>query len=474
MNRAGLVPPHSIEMEQSVLGSMMLEKWALLKGLELLCSEAFYRDAHGIIFRTLQSMAQRDEPVDLVTLTEELRKAGKLDDVGGGEYLVALVHTVPSSHNVATYAGIVDQKFTLRKLIAAATEIQALAWNEDQPTEDVLDKARSLMLGIESNRGGQIRAVSEVVNEAYDWLQAQERGERIFGVAYGIAGLDYLSYGVEATSELTLIGGRPSNGKTCLANQIALHAALDGKRVLYFSQETSSRQLVSRMIFNRSGVDGHRFRMHLWRSDEEHGNAWSRLTAAANELTNLEDLILLQDVRTSIDGLIATAKQQMIARTIDAVIVDYLQIIGTPRGRRNDNRNQELQIITSALKSLTQETKTPVVAVTALSRETEKREGKRPSLADLREGGNQEYDADKVILVHNPPTEGKDIPEQRPALLICAKHKDGPTGEAPAAFLPGSMRFVDYDEYHEPPPEPVREPARRRKVNTDGVYRGGD
>lgn len=440
------LPPHNLEAEQATLGSMMIDKLAMFKGLEILRPEDFYRPTHQLVFGALGALAKNDSPVDVMTVTEELKRRKKLEDAGGTEYLFTLVETVPTAANLEHYARIVENKGTLRRLIAVGTEIMALGHDEETDTDQVVDRAQNLMIRLQKRDNGTLRAISDVVGEAWEWLNAQQNGERQVGIPWGIKALDQLTYGAEPTAELTLVGARPSNGKTCLLNMVALNAAKQDKRVLFFSLETSARALVTRMILQESGVDGHRFRFKQFGSEEAQDQAYERLATASGDIHNLEDRILIRDIRQPVSSLVATVKAQAIAKGVDLVLLDYLQII--PLGRRAENRNVEIQALTDELKALTQELKVPVIAATQLSRASEKREksDRKPVLSDLREGGNQEAAADKVILIDNPPPTGDNAPDQRTALLRVAKHKDGPTGDVACWFVSGSMRFAEMED----------------------------
>jgi replicative DNA helicase len=442
------IPPQNLEAEQSTLGSMMIEPVACAKGLEILKANDFYRPAHQEVFCVLEALTTRDEPIDLITTQEELRKRGKLEDVGGTEYLMALCDSVPTAANVEYYARIVEKKSILRKLIAAGTEIIGLANCEDEEIDVVLSKAHQAAMGIERKYNTEATPISEIVSKVWKKIVDIDEGKKVIGVPFGIPALDAMSYGIEDEPQLTIIAARPSNGKTALLNQLAIQAAKNNKRVLYFSLETSKEQLAHRMIYLLSGVDAGQFRMHRWKSEEEHQSAMNQMADAMNITLEFQDNILMRDLRPqSVYELISQATRDMQKHNIDMIFIDYIQLLSA--GHRCESRNVEVQEVFQKIKGLCSSKNyrnIPVVVAAQLSRASEKREDKKPQLSDLREGGNMEGEADKVILIHNPPpTDKTKIGEVRDkSELILAKHKDGPTGSVGCYFHPGCMRFGEY------------------------------
>lgn len=455
----GRIPPQNIEAEQSTLGSMMIEKMALEKGLEILRAEDFYRPAHQEIFDCLAALAERDEPADLITLQEELRRRGKLEECGGTEYLMALVDTVPTAANIEHYARIVEQKAILRRLIAAGTEIIAMAQNEDEDVDTITERAEQIVFQVAQRRLGEyFRPITPLVMQAWEWIDRRyhDKGEAS-GVPTGFTKLDHMTSGLQP-SDLIIIAGRPSMGKTALALDIAVNAAIKAKQtVAIFSIEMSAEQLVQRMLCSLARVNAHRLRTGYFQDAE-----WNSLATAANKLW---DAPIYIDDTTDITTLAMRAKARRLKAEhgLGLVVVDYLQLVRSHR--RLDNRQQEISDIARGLKSLARELKVPVIAVSQLSRAPEKREDKRPMLSDLRESGSIEAEADLVALLFRPEyyvhreiedteairgREGEDESfEQRHvevAEVIIAKHRNGPTGTVKLGFV---REFASFENLYE-------------------------
>ncbi|MGC8863051.1 MAG: replicative DNA helicase [Armatimonadota bacterium] len=456
---AGRVPPQNIDAEQSTLGSMMIDRTALEKGLEILRAEDFYRPAHQEIFDCYAALAERDEPCDLITLQEELRRRGKLEDCGGTEYLMALVDAVPTAANIEHYARIVEQKSILRRLIAAGTEIIAMAQNEEEDVEAITDRAERLIFQVAQRRLGEyFRPITPLVMQTWEWIDRRyhDKGEAS-GVPTGFVKLDHMTSGLQP-SDLIIVAGRPSMGKTALALDIAVHAAVSRKlTVAIFSIEMSAEQLVTRMLCAQARANAHRLRTGYFQDEE-----WDRLAKAANLLW--EAPIYIDDT-TDITTLAMRAKCRRLQAEhgLGLVVVDYLQLV---RSQKNlENRQQEISEIARGLKALARELKVPVIAVSQLSRAPEKREDRRPMLSDLRESGSIEAEADLVALLYNPEyyvrkevedteavrgKEGAEYdPEKRhvePTEVIIAKHRNGPTGTVKLGFV---RDFASFENLYE-------------------------
>lgn len=457
------VPPQNLEAEQSTLGSMMLERTALEKGMEILRPEDFYRPAHQEIFDALMSLAERDEPVDLITLQEELRKRGKLSDCGGTEYLMALVDSVPTAANVEHYARIVEQKSILRRLIAAGTEIIGMAHNEQEDVDAVTDRAERLVFGVAQRRLGEyFQPITPLVMQMWEWIDRRyhDKGEAS-GISTGFTKLDHITSGLQR-SDLIIIAARPSMGKTALALDIASHAAIKERQtVAIFSIEMSAEQLAQRMLCAKARANAHRLRTGYFEDHE-----WQRLAEAANTL--YEAPIYVDDTTDiTVLGMRAKCRRLKAEQGLGLVVVDYLQLA---RGQgRTENRQQEISEIARGLKGLARELKVPVVAISQLSRAPEKREDKRPMLSDLRESGSIEAEADLVALLFRPQYyENKEIddteairgkegvqsdPERRhvePTEVIIAKHRNGPTGVVKLGFVREFAAFENlFEDYEE-------------------------
>ena len=453
------VPPQNLEAEMSALGSMMIERSALEKGLEILRPEDFYRPAHQEVFDALSSLSERDEPVDLITVQEALRKRGKLDECGGTEYLMALVDSVPTAANLEHYAKIVEQKSILRKLISAGTAIIGLAQNEDEQIDSVTDRAEQLVFGVAQRRIGEyFRPITPLVMQTWEWIDKRyhDKGETS-GIATGFTKLDHMTSGLQP-SDLVIIAGRPSMGKTALALDIAVNAACKAKEtVAIFSIEMSAEQLVQRMVCAAARANAHRLRTGYFQDEE-----WNRLAKASSDLW---DAPIYIDDTTDITalGMRAKCRRLKAEHGLGLVVVDYLQLM---RSRKDmDNRQQEISEIVRSLKGLARELKVPVVAMSQLSRAPERREDRRPMLSDLRESGSIEAEADLVALLFRPDyyvvkevddtesVRGKDgvgfDPEERnieTTEIIIAKHRNGPTGTVKLGFV---REFAAFENLYE-------------------------
>ena len=452
------IPPQNLDAEQSTLGSMMLERSALEKGMEILRSEDFYRPNHQEIFDCLVSLAERDEPVDLITLQEELRKRGKLEDCGGVEYMMSLVESVPTAANIEYYAKIVEQKSILRKLISAGTQIIGLAQNEDEDIDSITDQAERLVFGVAQRRMGEyFRSITPLVNQTWEWIEKRyhDKGEAS-GIATGFSKLDHMTSGLQP-SDFVIIAARPSMGKTALALNMVLHAAAENHHtVALFSIEMSAEQLVQRMVCTLARANAHRLRTGYFQDDE-----WKLIADASNKLYGAPIYI---DDSTDIThlGMRAKCRRLKAEHGLSLVVVDYLQLM---RSHKNtENRNQEISEIARGLKSLARELKVPVIALSQLSRAVEKREDKRPMLSDLRESGSIEAEADLVMMLYRPDyynikevadTEsirgrdgGADDSRRNVEVteILISKHRNGPTGTVKVGFI---KEFASFENLYE-------------------------
>lgn len=453
------VPPQNLEAEQSTLGSMMLERSALEKGIEMLRSEDFYRPSHQEIFDALISLSERDEPADLITLQEELRKRGKLEDVGSTEYLMALVDSVPTAANIEHYAKIVEQKSMLRKLISAGSQIIGMSYDESQDVETITDQAERLVFQVAQRRIGEFfQPITPLVMQTWEWIDRRyhEKGEAS-GVPTGFTKLDHMTSGFQP-NDFVIIAARPSMGKTSLALDFAVNAATKSKQtVAVFSLEMSAEQLVQRMVCAKARANAHRLRTGYFQDEE-----WDRLAKASSELW---DAPIYIDDTTDMSAMAMRAKCRRLKSEhgLGMIVVDYLQLM---RSHRNiDNRVQEISEIARGLKSLAREMQVPVLALSQLSRAVERREDKRPMLSDLRESGSIEAEADMVMMLYRPDyytvrevedTEaisGRDgsafDPNKRNievTEIIIGKHRNGPTGTVKIGFVREFASFENLAE----------------------------
>lgn len=431
------VPPFSLEAEQSVLGAMFLEREAVLAAAEILQPEDFYRDAHRYIFQAILDLEEEGRPADLVTVTEALRRRDWLEKVGGLAFITTLAESVPTAANVEYYARLVEDKSILRRLIREATRIIQNSYEAADDARAILDDAEQIILRVSQYRdtSGFVQ-VKDIISDAYDRIEYlyQNKGG-LTGIPTGFKDLDHLTAGLQP-SDLIIIAGRPSMGKTSFALNVAQYVALEEKLpVAIFSLEMSREQLIQRLLCSEAGIDGQKLRTGFL--DEED---WLLLTAAMARYSEAPIYIDDSPIMTVMD-IRAKARRLVQERGPALIIVDYLQLLD---GRRAfDSRQQEITEISRGLKALARELTVPVVALSQLSRAVEQRQDKRPVLSDLRESGAIEQDADVVALIYrdeyyNPATDKKGISE-----IIIGKQRNGPTGMIQLAFLKNFMRFRD-------------------------------
>jgi replicative DNA helicase len=433
------LPPQNVEAEQSVLGGILIENEAVNKVMEILTADDFYRDAHSRIFNALISLSERDEPADLITLTNELRKIDQLDSIGGASYLASLIDSVPTAANIEYYAKIVKEKAILRKLIQTSTEIITQSYQDRGDVEGFLDEAERAIFEISEKRvKPSFYSIRDIVKESFKTLERLfEKKELVTGVPSGFKELDRLTAGFHA-SDLIIVAGRPSMGKTALCLNISQYAAIEKRiPVAIFSLEMSKEQLVIRMLCSEAQVEGTRLRTgFLTESD------WPKLTLAAG---NLSDAPIFIDDSAAISILELRAKARRLKgeHGLGMLIIDYLQLM---KGRtRVESRQQEISEISRSLKALAKELNIPVIAVSQLSRKTEERTGNRPQLSDLRESGAIEQDADLILFLYRDEVynRSEDNPNKGKAELIIGKQRNGPIGKIELAFLDKFTTFKE-------------------------------
>jgi replicative DNA helicase len=433
------LPPQHIEAEQSVLGGILIENEAINRVTEILDADDFYREAHRKIFNALINLSERDEPADLITLTNELRKIDELDSVGGASYLASLIDSVPTAANIQYYARIVKEKAILRKLIQTSTEIITQSYEDRGDVEVFLDEAERSIFEISEKRvRPSFYPIREIVKESFATIEKLfKKKEAVTGVPSGFKELDRMTAGFQP-SDLIIIAGRPSMGKTAFCLDIAEYAAIDNKiPVAIFSLEMSKEQLVIRMLCSQAHVEGTRLRTgYLNESD------WPKLTIAAGSLS--ESPIYIDDTAAlSVLEMRAKARRLKADHGLGMVIVDYLQLM---KGRaRVESRQQEISEISRSLKALAKELNIPVIAVSQLSRKTEERTGNRPQLSDLRESGAIEQDADLILFIYRDEVYNRDPdnPNRGTAEVIIGKQRNGPIGKIDLAFLDKFTTFKD-------------------------------
>ncbi len=435
------VPPQSLEAEEAVVGGILLDNTALDRVIELIGPDDFYRGAHRTIFRAMIDLNGRNEPVDLVTLADALRNRNELQDIGGAAYLAELVERVPTAANVAHHARIVKDKAILRSLIHATTEIATESFENPGEVERFLDEAEHRIYEIaeRKSRPSFFRIRDIVVESMKAVEQLYERRELVTGVPTGFKDLDSRTAGLQK-GDLVIIAGRPSMGKTAFALNIAEYAALEaGVGVAVFSLEMSKEQLVLRMLCSEARVDQARVRAGFAAERD-----YPKLAIAAERLS--EAPIYIDDT-PALSVLELRAKARRLRRDRDAkigmIIVDYLQLM---RGVTTDSREQEISSISRSLKALAKELEVPVVALSQLNRQVEQRADKKPVMADLRESGAIEQDADVIMFLYRPFVYDPKNAEERDAEVIIGKQRNGPIGTVKLTFLSEYTRFESRTE----------------------------
>ena len=441
------VPPQHLEAEEFVLGAILLDNQALNKVLEVLSPTAWYREAHRKIFQAMVDLSETNEAIDQITVCERLRRKNELEQVGGAAYLAQLVAQVPTAANVRHHAKIVQEKALLRNPIMVATDIVASGYQDTEKVDDLIDQAERKIFELAERRMRQsFIPVKHIVKGAFEMIERlYEKKERVTGVPTGFKELDEMTAGLQP-SDLIIVAGRPSMGKTALALSMAQHAAIQKHlTVAVFSLEMSKEQLVLRMLCSEARVDSHKLRSgFLGRAD------WPLLTAAAGRLADAPIYIDDTPAMTVLE-MRAKARRLMAERQgLGLVIVDYLQLM---RGRGgSDNREQEISDISRSLKALAKELSVPVIALSQLSRAVETRGGdKRPQLADLRESGAIEQDADVVMFVFREEVYRQTEDNRGLAEILVRKQRNGPIGDVRMAFLDRYTRFEDLETAHREP-----------------------
>ena len=440
----GKVPPHDIEAEQAVIGSMLTDSDAVSSSIEVLKEEDFYREDNRIIYSAMLNLYNRAEPIDLITLKSELESMGKFDKVGGYEYLSALPDKVPTTANVVKYIKIVEEKSTLRNLIKTANEIIEMGYDPTEEIEDVMECAEKKIFNImqDKNQKGY-EAIKDILVDSFTELEElYNRKGHITGVPTGFVDLDYRLAGLHG-SELILVAARPAMGKSAFALNIATNAALRGNTpVAVFSLEMSSKQMTNRILCSEAMVDSNKVKTGKLEDED-----WSKLAEAIGPLS--ETGIYIDDTPgISIMEIRARCRKLKIEKHIGLVVIDYLQLI-QGSNKRNGSREQEISEISRSLKILAKELEVPVIALSQLSREAEKRQDHRPMLSDLRESGAIEQDADIVMFLYRDDYYDKESKKQNVAEVIIAKNRGGSTGTVELGWLGSYTKFVNLERRYD-------------------------
>ena len=432
------VMPHSIEAEQSVIGSMLMDREAVLVASEILKGEDFYQRQYGVVFDACVDLFSRDEPVDLVTLQNELRSRDVPEEVSSMEFVRDILERVPTSANVKYYANIVAEKSTLRKLIRLNDEINNLCYAGTEPLENVLDQTEKKVFDLVQRRNaGDFVPIKQVVLNAIEKIEIASRTKgNVTGIATGFKDLDYQTSGFQP-SDLILIAARPSMGKTAFVLNIAQYMAFrSGETVAIFSLEMSKEQLVNRLFAMESRVDAQALRTGSLNDDE-----WDRLVEGVNTVGRSK-LIIDDTPGISIGEMRTKCRKYKLEHGLKLVIIDYLQLM-SGSGKSSDNRQQEISEISRSLKAMARELEAPVIALSQLSRAVESRADHRPMLSDLRESGAIEQDADVVMFLYRDDYYNKDSTAKNVAEVIVAKQRNGPIGTVELAWLPNYTKFVN-------------------------------
>jgi replicative DNA helicase len=434
------LPPQNTEAEQSVLGSLLIDPDAIIKVASFLRPEDFYRESHQMIYRAIARLHERRSPADFITVLDALGREQQLDLVGGAAYITSLINMVPTSIHVEHYGRIVERTALMRRLITAAGEIAALAYEERDDADEVIDEAERILFDVSQRRiSRSLVPISEIIRSFYDRIEfLVEHRDQTLGVPTGFADMDRLLGGLQP-SDLIIIASRPGMGKTSLAVTIATNAALKHNAVVaLFTLEMAAEQLVQRMISGRTGIDSQRLRLGRIEDIE-----WDQFTHASGVLS--EASIFIDDTPSPSPMEIRTKARRLAAEyDLDLIIVDYLQLMQAGE-RRSENRVQEISYISRALKGLARELKVPVVALSQLSRAVESRQDRRPVLSDLRESGSIEQDADVVMFIYRDEMYNENTDRAHIADIIVAKHRNGPTATLSLRFEPTLTQFTDLD-----------------------------
>ncbi len=442
------VPPQNLEAEQSVLGGILLDNLALNTVLELLETSDFYSEAHRKIFSSIIELSNRNEPCDLITLSNILKDQKRIEQVGGTAYLASLVDNVPSAVNIAYYAKIIKEKSILRRLIGTATEILNKSYDAGMDIDSVLDEAEHAIFEISENKiRPSFYPIRDIIKDSFKTIERlYAKKELVTGVATGFDKIDDITSGLQR-SDLIIIAGRPSMGKTAFALNIAQYAALEmGVPVAIFSLEMAKEQLATRMLAAEARVDSQRLRKGFLGETD-----WPKLTTAAGRLSEAPIYIDDTPAITAIE-MKAKSRRLKAENGLGLIILDYLQLMRGSSSYR-DSREQEISEISRSLKALAKELSVPVIALSQLNRKVEDRTSRRPQMADLRESGAIEQDADLIAFIYRDEVYNRsdDNPEKGIAEIIIGKQRNGPTGMVKLAFQEKYTRFENLARAEEGP-----------------------
>ena len=431
------IPPHSVESEQSILGSILLDKDAMITVAETINPGDFYKDAHRIIYESMMSLNGKNEPIDIVTLTDELRSRGYLDDIGGISYLTSLSTIVPTTSNVKYYADIVKEKSVMRQLIKVSNDIINMGYDNAGKASDVLERAEKKIFDISQERtNNDFKPINAVLMDAYEMIESLYTNKReVIGVNTGFKDLNKKINGLQKT-DLILVAARPAMGKTAFALNLVRNAALKGDAsVAVFSLEMSKEQLAQRMIASQSNVE-----LKKMKTGTLNDADWPRIINAMAVMSDAK--VFIDDTPgIKINELRSKCRKLKIEQGLDLVLIDYLQLMESEG--KSESRQQEISKISRSLKILAKELDCPVVALSQLSRAPEQRADHRPILSDLRESGAIEQDADIVMFLYRDEYYHSDSEKKDIAEIIIAKNRHGETGSVELVWMGSVQRFGD-------------------------------
>ena len=439
------VPPHSLDVERSVLGSIIIDKDAITKIADFLLAEDFYHESHALVYRAMFDLYDRRHPIDLVTLTNLLEERKQLEQVGGASYLVTIANEVPTASHIFEYAMIVKQKSTLRRLIKAGDIIRGIGYNESEPLEDLLDQAEKALFGVSQTfLKDRFVHIKEILNATYDKITELHdplTKDKYRGIPTGFRDLDGLLSGLQP-SDLVILAARPSMGKTALALNIAQNVAKKGYSCGIISLEMSKEQLVERMFCSLLEVDSWKLRSGKLTEDD-----FSRMGGVMDQLYAMK-LYIDDSVGNSISELRAKARRLQMEHGLNFLIIDYLQLMTSGgKGFNQTNRVQEISEISRSLKGLARELRIPILALSQLSRAVELRPSKVPQLSDLRESGAIEQDADVVMMMYREDYYEDDSERKGITDIFIRKHRNGPVGKLELGFKAEQMRFLTLEKH---------------------------
>ena len=442
---AGKVPPQSLDAEMSLLGAVLIDEEVIADASEQVSANDFYDKRHQLIFAAMMRLYEKHKPVDLLTLTEELKKKDELEAVGGSTYLTELTNYVPTASHATAYAELVQQKAVRRRLIRASAEISEMGFDEETTTQELLEKAEAELFSVSDQSLKQdLVSIESILTESFDRIEELHRNKgALRGIRTGYRDLDNMTAGLQR-SDLIILAARPAMGKTTLVTNLAYNVATIAKLpVLFFSLEMSKEQLIDRMLADASGVDSWNIRTGNLSDDD-----FSKISEAMGEMA--EAPIFIDDTPgLSVLEMRTKSRRAAHDQPLGLIIVDYLQLMQA-NGNHSGNRVQEVSEISRGLKLIARELNVPLIALSQLSRSVESRTPPIPQLSDLRESGSIEQDADIVSFIYRPGYYEPDNPEvQNITDLIIAKHRNGPVGKVQLYFHPERLRFMSLDKRHD-------------------------